>query len=484
MISLFDRLGAWVVLLAGLAGLALRFLRRRRGLPLPPGPKPLPILGNFLDLPRKLLASEYYKLHERYGDLVHLNVLGQSMVLIGTYETARELMEKRSSNYSNRPQSIMKTLIGGDWALVFDQYDSQWRQRRRAFHRHFGPKSINQYEGIQEDSARRLLQDLLTKSGSFDDHLRFAFGSTILRVVYGITTSSLDDELIALTEEALLISSEAYTPGKYIVEILPFLQHLPAWVPGAKFKRDAAKWKITMQATRNRPFDVARRGDATPSIVSSIVGFWRERRLVPRRGTDSTRRPRHGLLWSAQATSNTFLCAMALFPEVQRKAQAELDAVVGRNRLPRFNDRNSLPYVNALVYECLRWKPAGQIGIPHRSVADDEFNGYLIPGGSVILPNVWAMSRHPKHYPDPDVFKPERFLTAEGGPNEAILHPREYAFGFGRRICPGNHFAEATLFITCATILHALIIEPGLDNKGQPEMPASEDVRMKEHYVT
>ncbi|TFK89339.1 cytochrome P450 [Polyporus arcularius HHB13444] len=495
MPSSFHGLDAWFVLqlAVGVVFLVARFLRgRRRRIPLPPGPKPLPILGNVFDLPRKVLASEYYKLHERYGDVVYLNVLGQSMVLLGSYETARELMDKRSSNYSNRPRSIMKTLIGGDWAFVFDQYDSLWRRRRKAFHNHFGSKPIAQYESVQEDAARRLLQDVLAKPELFADYFRFAFGSTILRVVYGITTSSLDDELIAVVEEAQVISNKAYTPGKYLVELLPFLRHIPAWVPGAQFKRDAIEWNVTMQATRNKPFDVAvekiRRGDATPSIVSSIVeGAFSKGGLSPEEESitrDATAMAYFGAVDTVQATSHTFLCAMALFPEVQKKAQSELDTIVGSSRLPRFSDRSSLPYVNALVYECLRWKPTAQLGLPHRSVADDEFNGYVIPGGSLILPNVWAMARDPKHYPDPDSFKPERFLTADGRPKEEVLHPRDYAFGFGRRICPGNHFGEATLFITFATILHALIVELQPDEKGLSKAPASEDVRMKENFLT
>ncbi|RPD52913.1 CyP450 monooxygenase [Lentinus tigrinus ALCF2SS1-6] len=471
--SVFCELDAWAVLVAGSLFLVLRFLNgRRRGLSLPPGPKPLPILGNIFNLPRRIVAKEYYKLNERYGDVVYLNALGQSMVLLGSYETARELMDKRSSNYSNRPRCIMKSLIGGDWAFVFDQYEQLWRRRRKAFHHHFGPKAIAQFESVQEDAARHLVQNLLATPQRFADHLRFAFGWTILRVVYGITASSLDDEFLELEEEAQAITNKAYTPGKYLVEVFPILRHVPAWFPGAQFKRDVAKWYVTLQATRNRPFDVA---------IENMGGMSPEEDSIVR---DSTAMAYFGAVDTVQSTTTTFLCAMALFPEVQKKAQAELDAVVGPNRLPSFSDRDSLPYVNAIIYECLRWKPTAQLGLPHRSVADDEFNGYVIPGGSLILPNVWAMARDPKHYPDPDTFIPERFLTVDGRANPDVLHPREYVFGFGRRICPGSHFGEATLFITFATILHALFIEPPVDERGHPVLLASEDVQMKESFLT
>ena len=85
-----------------------------------------------------------------------------------------------------------------------------------------------------------------------------------MRVVYGITASTANDEFLALEEKAQFISNQAYTPGKYFVEVLPILQYVPAWFPGAQFKRDAAKWYVSMQETRNKPFDVA---------VESIVRF-------------------------------------------------------------------------------------------------------------------------------------------------------------------------------------------------------------------
>ncbi len=89
------------------------------------------------------------------------------------------------------------------------------------------------------------------------------------------------------------------------------------------------------------------------------------------------------------ASFQTFLLAIAMYPEVQRKAQAELDAVIGQDRLPRISDRDSLPYINALYNEVLRWKVVGQLAFPHQSLEDDEYNGYLIPKGTMILANVW-----------------------------------------------------------------------------------------------
>ena len=80
---------------------------------------------------------------------------------------------------------------------------------------------------------------------------------------------------------------------------------------------------------------------------------------------------------------------MSLYPEVQRRAQAELAAVVGPHRLPEFEDQKKLPYINAIVKECLRWQNVFTLGLPHRVMEDDEYNGYRIPKGSIVLGNIW-----------------------------------------------------------------------------------------------
>lgn len=84
-----------------------------------------------------------------------------------------------------------------------------------------------------------------------------------------------------------------------------------------------------------------------------------------------------------------FYLAMALYPEVQKKAREELDRVLGPNKLPTFDDRDKLLYIEAIVKETLRWHPVAPMGIPHLCTEDDIYNGYLIPKGALILPNIW-----------------------------------------------------------------------------------------------
>jgi len=183
-----------------------------------------------------------------------------------------------------------------------------------------------------------------------------------------------------------------------------------------------------------------------------------------------------GLLYSAGAeTTSTTLSwwalAMITWPEVQRRAQAELDAVVGRDRLPTFADAPHLPYLGAIVKEVLRWRPALPLAVPHAATNDDWYEGMFIPKGTICIPNVWNCNHDPAVFgPDADKFRPERHLDERG---ELLSSPMEtnqaghVTFGFGRRICVGKDLALESLFITMARILWAADLEPRRDEDGR-----------------
>jgi len=152
---------------------------------------------------------------------------------------------------------------------------------------------------------------------------------------------------------------------------------------------------------------------------------------------------------------------MITHPDVQLKAQEELDNVIGRDRLPDIDDREALPYISALVKEVLRWYPILPFGFPHRLLVDDVYNGMHIPGGSIVFPNAWGMSRDMANYgPDPEAFRPERFLKSQ------IQDPFSYIFGFGRRICPGRYMAINTLFIAISAVLQVFTLSKPLNEDG------------------
>lgn len=162
----------------------------------------------------------------------------------------------------------------------------------------------------------------------------------------------------------------------------------------------------------------------------------------------STRLLASQLFLQTLSTLQSFYIAMAAYPEVQRRAQEELDAVVGPHRLPTFADRGDLPYIEAIVMEALRWKPVVPLSLVHLSIEEDEYKGYRIPARTAVVSNPWyvrlriltacahaqyrAYARDPKLYPDPETFKPERFLK-DGKVDRSVQNPAEIVFGYGRR---------------------------------------------------
>ena len=166
---------------------------------------------------------------------------------------------------------------------------------------------------------------------------------------------------------------------------------------------------------------------------------------------------------------------MVAYPEVQYRAQAELDAVVGRARLPSFADAPRLPYVQAVVREVLRWRPAVRLGIPHALAEDDWYEGMFLPKGATCIANVWQCNHDRAVFgDDADEFKPERHLGNDG---ELLPGPKEtnqeghVSFGFGRRVCVGRDMANDLLFIHTARILWAATIQFARDEKGKEQRP-------------
>ena len=123
---------------------------------------------------------------------------------------------------------------------------------------------------------------------------------------------------------------------------------------------------------------------------------------------------------------------MVLNPQVMKKAQEELDRVVGKGRLPEFSDRDDLPYIDAVVKELLRWNPPVPLSSLRRVTQDDVYREHFIPAGATVMENIWAIFRDPEIYPDPEAFNPDRFLK-DGEIDPSVFNPEDKVFGSGRR---------------------------------------------------
>ncbi|KAL5514193.1 hypothetical protein ACEPAG_2281 [Sanghuangporus baumii] len=485
-----SRTGAQIVAAAGFfwtIGLGVYLYYRRQaqepekrtrghGLPLPPGPKPLPIIGNALDMPMKREWEALTKWGEEYGDLVHVNVLGKHIIYINSYKVAYELFERRGSLYSDKPRlPLLNELMDFDWNFGLVHYGDQWRKYRRAFVSKYGGTVVQMFNPTQERATALLLERLLETPEKFIDHLRLHAGQLIMLSVYGIFINSRQHPYVVTAEIVMDSVSQAARPGAWLVDYLPILKRVPAWLPFANYMRTATHWADNVRQLRFVPFQAckAKLVDSGPPPYASFVADMLQEHGYDDKEAEMMIQDCAAVAYGAGsdtsvATLSVFMLAMVLYPEVQKKAQEEIARVVGVSRLPTFADRKDLPYITAIAKETLRWHTVAPQALPHQLREDDVYEGYYLPKGAIIIGNAWRMAHDPAVYPDPFKFKPERFFNSDGKLDYAATDPVKYSFGFGRRLCAGYHFAENTLWITIACLLQCYNIAPAKDKTGNP----------------
>ncbi|KAF7374350.1 Cytochrome p450 [Mycena sanguinolenta] len=288
-----------------------------------------------------------------------------------------------------------------------------------------------------------------------------------MSTVYGYDVKPINDHFVDLAETAVKPLNNSVLPGAAAVNVFPILRYLPSWMPGAGFQRTAAECRQLTKQMRELPFEFVKQNmrdgrDSTSVVAKMLESNDRHDEVLIKEvagasyaaGSDNT----VGVLGS-------FFQAMVLYPDVQKKAQIEIDTIIGTNRLPQFEDRPSLPFVEAVYRELMRWKPVLPLGVPHATAADDVYNGYFIPKGATVVSNIWAMTRDESIYPEPESFKPDRFLTKDGKLTDdgSVL-----AFGYLLLVpyVARRHNAEDTLWGTIVSVLSTFDIAKAKDAAG------------------
>ncbi|KAJ3488150.1 hypothetical protein NLI96_g3051 [Meripilus lineatus] len=276
----------------------------------------------------------------------------------------------------------------------------------------------------------------------------------------------------------LLYTSSEDTEDEEVALLI--VRHYPAWLPGGGFKADALRARQLIRRMIEEPYQTVNnqlaRGVARPSITSNLIEEAERNGGLKNVGA-LIEGATAALFAGGTETTDTifmvFILVMIRHPEVFTHAQNEIDRVVGNDRLPDLEDRESLPYLNAVISELYRFHPPLPLGIPHALNKDDDYKGYHIPGGSMVTPNIWAMSRNEEIYPDPEDFRPERFL-AHNEREKGTTNPRDFVFGFGRRICPGLCLAEDNIFLVTSRLIATMDIKKAKDAFGNEITPPCE----------
>ncbi|OAA75311.1 Cytochrome P450 [Akanthomyces lecanii RCEF 1005] len=456
--------------------------RRTSGLPLPPGPPGEPILGHLRIVPSHSPEYTYMKWSHEYGsDMLSVNILGQPVIILNSVKAAVDLLDKRGLNYSDRPRFVLFEVMGWGKTLTFLRWGSDFRVHRRILQKSLSNSSIVQYRPLQERETAIMLKGLAANPAEWDNVIRRLATAIVLGIGFGITVDSDKDPLIQVAADASYALGHGGAPAGTPVDFFPVLRYMPRWLHDRSLKF-ANDWSWAIRVLHDKPFDAAVSAQQRKDSIVQAMLDQRQAQIdkgeVPQLGLDDVKGAAGAVFAAGQdttwATIMVFVINMILHPEIQIKAQQALDQVVGRSRMPNFNDRQNpdLRYIEYVLQETLRWCPVSPIGIPHRSIQDDVYNGYFIPAGSFIYANARAMTHDPDTYLDPDEFDPDRYTPVEeGGRGEPL--PSGH-FGFGRRVCVGQHLAKSSVWIVIAAILSTLDIKKPLDDDGNEVTPKVE----------
>jgi cytochrome P450 len=301
----------------------------------------------------------------------------------------------------------------------------------------------------------------------------------MLKILYGYTTSPHgDDPLVRLSDHVNANFFRACDVFGRLIEYLPAVKWLPDGFPGTNFKAEAREHSRNAQLYAEKPYQFARRQMASQKDANSFVA-----RLVQEHigeAEELNEADEHAIKWSAAGlqlggsettvtVTRTFILATIMFPEIQRKAQEEVDRVTGGTRLPVLADQEQMPFVSAIFAEALRFFPTAPLGFPHTLSEDMTYKGYDLPKGAFLLPEIWEFCHGRSIYSDPFKFDPERFLEPRNEPS-----PLWTVFGFGRRICPGRHLAHAALFLKIACLVAFFDFSKAVDEQGNVMEPKVE----------
>ncbi|CAI4218398.1 unnamed protein product [Parascedosporium putredinis] len=432
-------------------------------------------------MPTRDAHLQFEKWAREYGPVYSLILGTKTMIILSSDRAVKDLLDKRSNKYSHRQEMYVgQVLCSGGLRVLMMGYGPQWRSARKMIHGLLNVSAAKSYVPYQVLENKQMLHEFLVDPDHFLHHIRRYSNALTTTMVFGWRTPTYEDKKMKQLFDGFSEFADINQTGvAAILDSFPLLRSLPDFVVGLKktAKKLHAREKDLYLSHWLKVKEEITGGTVNPCFCEELAAMQKTEGF-----SDDQAAYISGTLLEAgsDTTSSTlyaFVQAMLIFPEVQQKAFDEIERVVGSGRLPTMEDEMDLPYVRGCVKESLRWMPTTILGaVPHAVTEDDWYDGYLIPKDAGVMNNVWAINMDPERHPDPRRFDPERYINDHQSLADAAANPDpskrdQFTFGAGRRICPGIHVAERSLFLGMARILWAFKIEPKVDANGKPIIP-------------
>ncbi|KAL7781593.1 cytochrome P450 [Trichoderma afarasin] len=430
----------------------------------PPGPKGWPVIGNLFLFPDvsagddKTLAS----MAKKFTGLCMLWLFSRPVLIVTKLRDAKELMDKRGAIFSDRPP--MNIVVKKIWPnmLPIKPSGEGFRFLRRVYIDLLGPQTSLAVRKYQEYESRMMLRDLYKSPEAFRAHTERFSTSVIFSAVYGVRISRLDYPIMHELFDIMKTAANFVLPGRVLVDYVPILERLPEFLQPWLWSADSVRRRedalhTGFLAVLKKQIEA---GTESYCFGIDVLNMQKKKGLDDRLTLDILK----GIIDVGSETTSSMMQSiikvLAMNPEAQKKAQEELDRVVGPSRLPTWEDNPNLPYIRALIKELHRFAPLLYIGVPHASTEEITYKGFTIPKTTILLPNAWALSRDPERYQDPNTFAPERFLGDDIDSYTSsklgdYLKRDHINYGWGRRLCQGIHLAENSLYMQVSRVLWA-----------------------------
>ncbi|XP_039094712.1 cytochrome P450 2U1 [Hyaena hyaena] len=490
-----DPVGGALLLLGLAALLRWSWLWRHRARGIPPGPTPWPVVGNFgfVLLPPFLRRKSW--LHRRataagvepsalgpqllLADLAHIygNVfsffIGHYLVVVlSDFQSVREALVQQAEIFSDRPRVPLVSLVTKEKGIVFAHYGPVWRQQRKFSHstlRHFGlgklslePKIIEEFKYVKEEMQKHgedpfspfpILNNAVSNiicSLCFGQ--RFDYTNSEFKKMLNLMSRALE---ICLNTQLLLVNICSWL---YYLPFGPFKELRQIEKDITTFLKKIIKdHQESLDVENPQDFidmyllhvDEERKNNSNSSFNEDYLFYIIGDLFIA--GTDTTT---NSLLWC--------LLYMSLNPNIQEKVHEEIERVIGANRVPSLTDKAQMPYTEATIMEVQRLTVVVPLAIPHMTSEKTVLQGYTIPKGTVVLPNLWSVHRDPAIWEKPDEFYPNRFLDDQG---HLIKKETFIPFGIGKRVCMGEQLAKMELFLMFVSLMQSFTFALPKDSK-------------------